>query len=488
MEDRQPFGLVLKRLRLSAGLTHEALAERASLGARTISDLERGVSRAPRADTLALLVAALDVGPDQRRELEAAARPDLAALARSPVPPHTRHHLPTALTSFVGREREARLVQHLLGRDDVRLVTLTGPGGVGKTRLGLHVAAHVADAFPDGVVAVDLVPLTDPDGLCAVIAAAVGISDARHPDVTVLIDALKDTRLLLLLDNFEHVLAAAPLVTELLRGCSQLKVLSTSRAVLRLSGEQAFPVPPLPVPDPEHLPALALLRDYAAVRLFLDRAMRARPDFALTPTNAPDVATICALLDGLPLAVELAAARVRTLPPRSLVERMHASHPASLGLLAGGPRDAPIRQQTLRNTIAWSYGLLASREQVLFRHLAVFSAGCTLEAINAICGASSEIDLVDPLEALVDNSLVTQEEGLNGAPRFRMLETVRAYAWERLAASGEDAEVQRRHADYYLGLVKATGALLFASERTQARQAAEEGNVQTALHWLVQQG
>ena len=301
-------------------------------------------------------------------------------------------------------------------------------------------------------------PVTDPDGLCAVIAAAVGASDARHPGVTVLIDALRDTRLLLLLDNFEHVLAAAPLVTDLLRGCSQLKVLATSRAALRLSGEQAFPVPPLPVPDPEHLPAMALLRDYAAVRLFIDRAMRVRPDFALTPTNAPDIAAICALLDGLPLAVELAAARVRTLPPRSLVERLHASHRASLGLLAGGPRDAPERQQTLRSTIAWSYGLLAPRAQVVFRHLAVFSGGWTLEAIDAICGALSEIDIIDPLEALVDNSLVTHDEGPDGASRFRHAGDgagVRLGATRRRRRRG--SRCAARHADYYLGLVKATG-------------------------------
>jgi predicted ATPase/transcriptional regulator with XRE-family HTH domain len=502
MDDRPPFGLVLKRLRLAAGLTHEALAERASLGARTISDLERGVSRAPRAETLALLLSALDVTPEQRALLQAAARPHLVT-SGSPVTARGRDHLPVSLTSFVGREAEAAVVCEFLGRDDRRLVTLTGPGGVGKTRLALHVAAHVAEAFPDGAVAVDLVPVTDADGICTAITEAVG-ANAEGPRLASLIAAVEDKRLLLVLDNFEHVLAAAPLVTDLLRRCRQLKILVTSRAALRLSGEQVFPVPPLPVPDPAHLPAVAALSDYAAIRLFIDQAMRVRPDFTLTSDNAADVAAICALLDGLPLAIELAAARVRTLPPRSLMERLHASQVSPLGVLALGPRDAPARQQTLRSTIAWSYGLLAATEQALFRRLAVFSGGGTLDAVEAICGTLSglnaadrqvgsaecggEINVLDGLDALIDNSLVLPDEGTDGAPRFRLLETVRAYAWEQLAVSGEEAEMRRRHADYYLGLVRATGALLFAAPQTRARQAAENGNVHVALQWFLQHG
>jgi predicted ATPase/DNA-binding XRE family transcriptional regulator len=504
MDERQPFGLVLKRFRLAAGLTHEALAERASLGARTISDLERGVSRAPRSDTLSLLIEALDLSPDQRALLRAAARPrlDLRPGAVSSV--RSPNHLPRLLTSFVGRQQEARRVHDLLGRDDTRLVTLTGPGGVGKTRLALYVATQVVEAFPDGVFAVDLAPITDPNSVYDAMARVLGMSGECRPSLPRLIAALGEKRLLLLFDNFEHLLAAAPLVTDLLRGCPYLKVLATSRAALRLSGEQEFPVPTLSVPDPTHLPEVEALPDYAGVRLFVDRAARVRPDFGLTDDNAAAVVGICAHLDGLPLAVELAAAWIRSLPPSMLLQRLQTSNLSPLGLLVGGPRDVPVRQQTLRDTIAWSHELLDDQERALFRRLAVFSGGCTLEAAEAICNPSrepekafasavgeervSEIDVFGGLQSLVDKSLVGQADGLDGAPRFRMLETIRAFASEQLVASGEEAVLRREHATYYLSLVKATGALLFASERKQAMQVAEQGNVQAALQWLVQYG
>ena len=520
MDKQQPFGVVLKRFRLAAGLTHEALAERASLGARTISDLERGISRAPRADTLALLVAALDLSPEQRARLEAAARP-IPEAVDEPLPPHSPTNLPPQLTTFVGREREARAVRDLLRRDDIRLVTLTGPGGVGKTRLSLHVAAQMGDEFPDGVFAVDLAPVADRDGVCQAIGRVLGVSDEGRVPPTNLIQAIGRKTLLLLLDNYEHLLAEVPLVAELLRGCPSLTVIATSRAALRVSGEQEFPVSPLPVPDPTRLPALTSLADYAAVALFVDRAARVRPDFTLTVDNAAAVAAICARLDGLPLAIELAAARARTLPPRFLLERLReASDPPPLGLLGDGPRDAPARQQTLRNAIAWSHALLSPEEQALFRRLAVFAGGCTLEAAEAVAGgerakakgqrrteaadgaedaATLSVDLeplassvLDALDSLVDKSLLFQDEGPDGAaavsPRFRMLETIRAYAWERLAASGEEGVMRRRHAEYYLAIVEASGALLFANAHTRARLAAEQGNVQAALRWLVQHG
>ena len=505
MDKQQPFGVVLKRFRLAAGLTHEALAERASLGARTISDLERGVSRAPRADTLALLVAALDLSPEQRLLLETAARHNPDTVEDTPTRSRHPSNLPLQLTSFFGREREAAVVGDLLQREDTRLVTLTGPGGVGKTRLSLHVAAQLGESFPDGVLVVDLAPINDRDGLCHAIGQALGMVEKARMPLSSVITFLGQKQLFLLLDNFEHLLAVAPVVTELLRGCPQLKVLATSRASLRVSGEQEFPVPPLAVPDPNRLPEIEILRDYPSVGLFVNRAARVRPDFALNADNAAAIAAICAGLDGLPLAIELAAARIRTLAPGILLERLRqVSNAPSLGLLVGGSRDAPARQQTLRDTIAWSYDLLTKEESSLFRHLAVFVGGWTLESAEAICASPSNpsddhtspvvtrrgdvIDVLDGLNSLVDKSLVFRDDGFDGAPRFRMLETIRAYAWEQLVAAGEEELLRQRHAEYFLAMVETTGALLFASESKRSRLAAEHGNVQAALHWLVQQG
>ncbi len=504
MDERPPFGSVLKRLRLATGLTHEALAERASLGARTISDLERGVSRTPRADTLALLVEALDLPPEQRAHLVAAARPHADAVGGAPPAP-SLSRLPVPLTSFVGREQEAAAIRELLRRDDVRLATLTGPGGVGKTRLALHVAVQLGETFADGVFAVDLAPVTDRDGVCEAIGRALGTGDDGRPPLARLIAALGQKGLLLLLDNFEHLLGAAPLVTDLLRACPHIKVLATSRAPLRLSGEQEFPVPPLPVPDPAHLPAIEAVAAYAAVALFVERATRVRPDLTLAADNAAAIAAICALLDGLPLAIELAAARVRALPPRTLLERLrHTATMPTLGLLTDGPRDLPKRQQTLRNTIAWSYTLLSEEEQRLFRRLAVFADGCSLEAAEAVCASLREpasvdaarfvaervptIQVLEALHFLVEKNLLSHAIGPDGAPRFRMLETIRAYASEMLAASVEEGTVRRLHAEYYLEIVEAMGALLFATPGTRTKLAAEHGNVQAALQWLVQHG
>jgi predicted ATPase/DNA-binding XRE family transcriptional regulator len=505
MDERLPFGLLLKRFRLAAGLTQATLAERASLGARTISDLERGVSHLPRADTLALLVAALDLPPEQRVRLEAAARrrpdPKEGAISSGSAP----DQFPSLLTSFIGREQEVRAIRELLARDDIRLLTLTGPGGVGKTRLALRVLAELPGAFPDGVVAVDLAPVTEREGVWSALGRALGIQDDDQLPASRLVAALGQRQLLLLLDNFEHLLPAAPLVAEVLRGCPRVKVLTTSRAALRLAGEQEVPVLPLPVPDLAQLPPPEALAESAAVALFVQRAVRVRPDFALTADNAVAIAAICVLLDGLPLAIELAAARVRALPPLLLHERLqHASAMPALGLLTDGWRDAPARHQTLSATIAWSYGLLTTAEQSLFRQLAVFIGGCALEAAEAVCTPrpsparedasrsrrehEPEVTVLDGLHALVDKSLVGQAVAPDGTPRYRMLETIRAYAWTQLVASGEDQLMRQRHAAYYLALVETTGALLFAPPRKRAIHAVEHGNVQAALHWLVQQG
>ncbi len=349
---------------------------------RTTADL---VARA-----LPVGVALRDLGPHRLKDLEhpehlyqlvveglPADFPPLRTLDSRP------NNLPLAPTPFVGREREVAQVVALLRHADVRLLTLTGPGGTGKTRLGQRVAAELLDDFPDGVWFVDLAPITDPALVAATIARVLGVQEgADQPLVASLIEQLREKRLLLVLDNFEQVVGAALQVAEVLAACPGLKVLVTSRVALRLSREHEYPVPPLALPDPRRLPPLDRLSQYEAVRLFIERAQAVKPDFAVTNENAPAVAEICHRLDGLPLAIELAAARVKLLPPRALLARL--GH--RLQVLTGGARDLPARQQTLRGAIDWSYRLLAPEEQALFARLAVFVGGRTLEAAEAVCG------------------------------------------------------------------------------------------------------
>ena len=400
--------------------------------------------------------------------------------------------LPTPPTPLIGRDRERRTVGSQLRRAEVRLLTLTGAGGVGKTRLALAVAEDLLDAFEDGVVFVDLAPIVDPALVPSVIAGALEAGEAAGKSLTeCLVDHLRGRSLLLVLDNFEQVLAAAPLLSELLTACPGLKALVTSRAALHLSGEHEFLVPPLELPDPKHLPDLEALSQYEAVTLFIQRARAAKPDFQMTNANAPAVAELCARLDGLPLPIELAAARVKLLPPQALLARLGRR----LSLLTGGARDLPARQQTLRDTIAWSYNLLEPDECVLFARLAVFIGGCSLDAAEAVCDIDHDLslDVLDGLALLVDQSLLRQTEGSEGSkdePRFGMLETIREYAAERLEVSGDAEVMRRRHAEYFVALAEQAAPELVGPRQVVwlERLEREHDNLRTALGWLLARG
>ncbi len=480
------FAELLRGFRDRAELTQEELAERARISPDAVGLLERGARRRPHTDTLTRLALALDLAADERAQFEAAARRRVPLAESAQSPP-----LPPAPTTLVGRAQAIDAVTALFQHPTVRLVTLTGPGGVGKTRLAVAAAQRLLDSIADGVVFVPLATISAPELVAGAIATALGIRERAGQTMQQdLIQALQPRHTLLVLDNFEHLLPAASLVSDLLAMCSRLAVLATSRAPLHLAAEQQFAVAPLEVPTWQEAPLEHLL-ELPAVALFQERARSMVPNFSVTATNAEAVLTICRHLEGLPLAIELAAAWIKLLPPQMLLERLDRRLP----LLVDGPRDLPERQRTMHDTIAWSHDLLDEGEQALLRRLAVFVGGFTLAAAEAVGARAHEPDhiVLNGLARLVDASLlqspsdasVTWEE--SGMPRYTMLETVREFAVDRLIASGEHEVVQRQHADYYLKLAETLAPDLYSSQEAAALSELEDEhpNLRAALQWSL---
>ena len=453
---------------LLSAVTHEMVRDRLPAGAALIDLGERHLKDLFRPERIFQLTA-LGVPTEF---------PPLKTLESRP------NNLPLQPTPLVGREREVAEVEDRIQSEEVRLLTLTGPGGTGKTRLVLQAAADLLEEFEDGVFFVALATITDPELVPSTIAGPLGVKEsAEQPLTETLKSYLREKELLLLLDNFEQVLEGTPVVGELIAACPKLKVLATSRIPLRLYGEQEYAVPPFALPDPRVLPPVKVLTQYEAVRLFVERARAVKADFSVSNENAPAVAEICARLDGLPLAIELAGARLRILPPQKMLERLSNR----LKLLKGGARDLPTRQQTLRGTIDWSYELLKEDEKTFFRRLSVFSGGRTLDAIEEICDPEGHLDVLDAVESLVEKSLLRQEEGPEGEPRFVMLETVHEYAREKLQESGEAEAIKRAHAEYFFALAEEAEPELEGPDQLQwmDRLEAEHDNMRAALSWSL---
>jgi len=499
MDEIVSFASWLKARRRVLDLTQAELAGRVGCATAMIKKIEQD-ERRPSKEIAIRLAQALELPAAEHTAFVRSARGQLAAdqlaIVGLPVelpPLQTLHappgapkaNLPLQLTSFIGREQELATLHQRLLDPQVRLLTLTGPGGSGKTRLALAVAEQLVESFRDGVTFVALAPLSDPELVLPTIAQTLGLRESSGQTLREsLTYILRSQERLLLLDNFEQVLAAATDVATLLAAAPGLKVLVTSRSVLHLVGEHDVPVQPLALPDPQHLPDLDDLSQCEAVALFIQQACAVNPDFRLTRANAPAVAEICARLDGLPLAIELAAARSTLLTPQALARRLDHR----LTLLTGGARDRPARHQTLRVAIDWSYDLLEGEEQALFRRLGVFVGSWTVEATEVVCSSDdSRLESLDGLQALLDTSLIRQTEGPEGEPRLTMLETVREYALEQLAANGETEALRQQHAAYYLLLSETAAPKLRGPDQATwlARLEREHNNVRAVLAWSL---
>ncbi|HZU11761.1 MAG TPA: tetratricopeptide repeat protein [Chloroflexota bacterium] len=479
-----PLGTLLRRYREERGLTQEDLAERAGQGisVSTVSNIERGRTR-PYRHTLEALCAALELDTNERevvlaRRTPSSPSPPRPATAVTPV--FSPEALSSPLTPLIGRATEEAELVRLLQQDDVRLVTMTGVGGVGKTRLAQAVVAHFS-----GAVTVSLAALRDTDLLIPALAQALGVREVGGEGLYErLITRLQSGPRLLFLDNFEQILAAGTILADLLRACPGVTVLVTSRAALRVRGEQEFPVRPLALPRSGTEDDPAALARVPAVALFLQRVRAVRPDFELSAEIAPDIAAICIQLDGLPLGIELAAARSRLFPPHALLERLDRR----LHLLTVGAKDSPDRQQTLRAAIDWSYSLLSPEEKTVFARLSVFAGGCSLEAAEAVCNRGGQLDLLAAVTGLAEHSLLRLED--DGGPRIGMLATIKEYAADQLEAAGATVALRSDHAEWAVRLVEDTEPHLTGRDQAEwlLRLDREHDNIRAALRWTLESG
>jgi predicted ATPase/transcriptional regulator with XRE-family HTH domain len=478
-----PFGDLLRRFRMARGWTQEELAERAGISPRSIINCESGATQRPQRETVRLLSDALELVPADRALLAAAVAAQRAQVL-TPAPaarPTPSVHLPVPLTPLLGRESELAALTGLLTQGDLRLLSIVGPGGVGKTRLALAVAGAVHWVFPDGVFFVSLALVREPEMLWHVVAQVLGIEPTRSQTAYDAVRTwLRDRTVLLVLDNFEHLLSEAVMVVNLLNACPRTAILTTSRAPLRVRGEQEYPLAPLKIPVDGA--AAGTVASSPAVLVFSHYARAVRPEFQVTAENAAAVAAVCAHLDGLPLALELAAPHARSLSVGQLLRRLTPRLPA----LVDGPRDLASRQRTMRDTLAWSDSLLADAERDVFARLAVFAGGGKPEAVEAVCGVGA----IAHADALVHQNLLAVTPDEDGAPRYDMLEIVREYAWERAVYTDVAEETQQRHARYFLALAEEARSQLSGSERGRwIRQlTAEIDNLRAALRWARDSG